>query len=210
LAPLIAGDNKEINRRHKLKIKSSVSKKRSVDKRWVVSITLCAFFISVVLSMISNIAVPKVKMWAAAVILLVFVALGVVFDIVGIAVTSASEKPFHSMAARQVTGARQAVTLIRSAEKVSSFCNDVVGDIAGIVSGSTVGVMVIYITSASQGINSLWLSLLMTGAVAAVTIGAKAVGKTIAINNSNTIVYMVGFFLSLAGRLRFWKKRADD
>ena len=63
----------------------------------------------------------------AFVVLACFILLGIVFDIIGVAVTAADERPFHSMAAHRTPGAREALGLIRKANKVSSFCNDVVG-----------------------------------------------------------------------------------
>ena len=72
-------------------------------------------------------------MVAAFIVLLLIVFLGILFDIIGVAVMSANEKPFHSMAAKKLPGAVEAMKLLRSAEKVSSFCNDVVGDICGVV-----------------------------------------------------------------------------
>ena len=75
----------------------------------------------------------------AFLILLVIVMVGIIFDIIGVAVTSADEKPFHSMAARKVPGSQEAIKLLRNAERVSSICNDVVGDICGVVSGTRVG-----------------------------------------------------------------------
>src|SRR5690554_1632429 len=68
--------------------------------------------------------------------LIVIIIIGVVFDIIGIAVTAASEVPFLSMASKKKRGAINAVRLIRKADQVSSFCNDVVGDICSIISGS--------------------------------------------------------------------------
>ena len=55
---------------------------------------------------------------------------------VGISITVADIKTFSSMATKQVSGANLAVKLIQNSEKASSFCNDVIGDICGIVSGS--------------------------------------------------------------------------
>ena len=66
---------------------------------------------------------------SATLILLLFILLGIMFDIIGVAVTAANPKPFNSMAAHRVKGAKEALYLIRNAEKVASFCNDVVGDI---------------------------------------------------------------------------------
>ena len=83
-------------------------------------------------------------------VLLLFIALGIVFDMIGVASTSATEKEFHSMAAHRVRGAREAVWMVRNAEKVSSICNDVVGDICGIISGATGALIVAHITSGGE------------------------------------------------------------
>ena len=64
-------------------------------------------------------------------IYLFFIFLGILFDIIGVAVTSSDDKIFHSMSARKVRGAKVAVKFHKNAEKVSSFCCDVVGDICG-------------------------------------------------------------------------------
>ena len=71
------------------------------------------------------------------IVTLLFVLLGILFDIVGVSVTAADEAVFHSMNSRKVKGASTAVMFKKNADKVSNFCCDVVGDICGIVSGST-------------------------------------------------------------------------
>ena len=122
-------------------------KPRLINWKWVFTITALSFMISVSMSYISNEALAQVNNIIAFVILLLVIALGILFDIIGMAATSATEKEFHSMASRRVSGAREAVWLSRNAEKVSSICNDVVGDIAGIISGATGAVIVTRITS---------------------------------------------------------------
>lgn len=126
----------------------------------------------------------------ALVVLSLFILIGIVFDIIGLAIATASEAPFHSMASRKVKGAKNAVDLIRNAEKASSFCNDVVGDIAGIISGSTTAALVIRL-SYLYGLDSIFLSLIITGFVAAFTVGGKAAGKAYAISHANKITYSV-------------------
>ncbi len=81
----------------------------------------------------------------AALVLAVFIGLGIVFDMIGVAVTAADPKPFHSMAAHKEKGAKAAIRLLQNANQVSSVCNDVVGDICGIVSGSTAAVIVTHL-----------------------------------------------------------------
>ena len=110
------------------------SKKHS-NWRWVVTIFFVTIAISSTISFVSSAVMERASIVVATLVLLFIVALGIVFDIIGVAVMSAGEKPFHSMAAKKRRGAAEALALLRNAEKVSSFCNDVVGDICGVVSG---------------------------------------------------------------------------
>ena len=171
---------------------SSQKKERNKTIRWVVTIFFVTIFVSGMITMISDQIMGKSSMAVAFLILLAIVLLGIIFDIIGVAVTSADEKPFHSMAARKVWGAQEAIALLRNAERVSSICNDVVGDICGVVSGSAAA------TIAAQVLNNFeftWpqiVSLLMSALVAGVTVGGKAIGKTFAINSCTDIVHSVG------------------
>lgn len=140
----------------------------------------------------------------AFLVLAVFILLGIVFDTIGVAVTAASIAPFHSMAAHKESGAVEAIKLIRNAEKVSSICNDVVGDISGIISGTTSSLIVarLMIDLSTQNI---LLQLSVSAVVTGLMIGGKAVGKTLAINNSTRIVLEVGKLIHLKNRI-FRKK----
>ena len=120
---------------------------------------------------------------------------------IGVAVTSADEKPFHSMSARKVKGANIAVMFKKNADKVSSFCNDVIGDICGIISGSA-GVIIATFLANTFEINIFIVTLLVTAIIAALTIGGKALGKSIAINKSNYILYEFSKLVS-----HFYKKK---
>lgn len=136
----------------------------------------------------------------AFVVLAVFVTAGILFDIIGVSVTAASTAPFHSMAAHKEHGAIEAIRLIRNAEKVASICNDVVGDIAGIVSGSTSALIVSRLITDLSTTNIL-LQLSISGLVTGATIGGKALGKTLAINNSTRIVLDVGKLIHFKNRI---------
>ncbi len=172
-------------------------KVRLINWKWVLTITVLSFLISVSMSYLSNEALAKVNNIAAFIILLLFIAIGILFDIIGMAATSATEKEFHSMASRRVPGAREAVWLSRNAEKVSSICNDVVGDIAGIISGATGAVIISRITQETPPLGTLVISMTITGLIAALTIGGKAVGKGLGIRFSVRIVHTAGRVLAL-------------
>ena len=180
---------------------ASQKKERNKSIRWVVTIFIITIVISAIISLLSEEIMAASSMAVAFVILLVIVMIGIVFDIIGVAVTSAEEKPFNAMAARKDPGARQAITLLPNAERVSSICNDVIGDICGVVSGSASATIAVQIL---QNFEFSWpriVSLVMSALVAGFTVGGKAVGKTFAINSSTQIVHFVGkviyFFQSL-------------
>lgn len=172
-------------------------KPRLIQWKWVLTITALSFLISVSMSWLSNEALAQVNNLVAFIILLLFIGLGILFDVVGVAATSATEKEFHSMASRRVAGAREAVWLSRNAEKVSSICNDVVGDIAGIISGATGAVIIGRVTQGLPAPSVIVVSMTITGLIAALTIGGKAIGKGFGIRFSVRIVHTVGRVLAL-------------
>ena len=179
--------------------------KRKTNIRWVVRITLVSMFTSAAFTFLSAQALAGAGYIVAFMVLLLFIVIGVLFDIIGVAVTSASEVPFHSMASHKEHGAAEALTLLKSAEKVASICNDVVGDISGIVSGTTAAIIVTTL-SRKTNLNEILLQLIIPGLVAGFTIGGKAAGKAAAINHSTAIVHFVGRFLRVM-RIGSGKKR---
>lgn len=172
-------------------------KPRLVNTKWVATIMPISFVLSVVMSYLSNEALGSSGTFLSFVVLFFFIALGIVFDMIGIAAASATEKEFHSMAAHRVRGAKEAVWMTRNAEKVSSICNDVVGDICGIVSGATGALIVANITAGMNGVQVVLISLLVTGMISALTIGGKAAGKGVAIAFSSRVLSICGRILSV-------------
>ena len=151
---------------------------------------LLAVALSAVLSFFSSSALEGAGYAVAIIVLAVFIGLGIVFDMVGVAVTAADPKPFHSMAAHKEKGGREAIRLLQNANQVSSVCNDVVGDICGIVSGSTAAVIV---TALQRDFNTanVMISIGVTALISGLTIGGKALFKKVAINECTAVVYRV-------------------
>ena len=172
-------------------------KPRLINVKWVATIIPVSFVLSVVMSYISNEALGSSGTFLSFVVLFFFIALGILFDMFGIAAASATEKEFHSMAAHRVRGAKEAVWMTRNAEKVSSICNDVVGDICGIVSGATGALIVANITAGMDGVGVVLVSLLITGLISALTIGGKAAGKGVAMAFSSRVLSICGRILSV-------------
>ncbi len=159
--------------------------------RWVVKVTLISVSVSMAFTFASSKALGSVGYVMAFVVLAVFILLGIIFDVIGVSVTAASIAPFHSMAAHKQPGASESIRLIRNAEKVASICNDVVGDISGIVSGSTAAIIVARLAN-DMSVPNVILQLGISGLVTGLTVGGKALGKAMAIDNSTAIVLKVG------------------
>jgi hypothetical protein len=177
--------------------------KKSSGARWVIVIVGWTFVLSILLSLLSNATVPKLSFLPAVLVLLCFIALGVFFDILGLSVAIAPEKPFHAMAANRVKSAFFSIWLLRRADRVACFCNDVVGDITGIISGATASVIIAG-TVAEGHSPSLLAQLLFSALVASITVGGKALGKTVALRHNVKIVTFAGKVLSYFRR--FMKK----
>ncbi len=186
--------------------KKGRGKKSGPDYQWIVLIFALTMVISAVMSLVSSQLLGSAGMALSFVILIGIVLIGIVFDIIGVAVTTADETPFHAMASRKVPEAREALHLIRNANRVSSFCNDVIGDICGVISGSASAAIAVRIIAAGVGGTQMIVDLLMSALVAALTVGGKAFGKTFAIGQSTKIVQMTArilhFFKTLPNLLR--------
>ncbi|MBQ8404927.1 MAG: hypothetical protein IJX55_11005 [Clostridia bacterium] len=170
-----------------------------VNWKWVVTAFLSSLVISIILSLLSAEVLSVVHIIAAVLILLAFVALGIVFDIIGLAVATANEKPFHSMAAQKIKAGKTGIALIKKADQVSSFCNDVIGDICGVVSGSAAATVAVRLAM-TMGVDSLWVNLILCGLVSAITVGGKAIGKALGLNYSVEIVTLVAKIISIFSR----------
>jgi len=171
---------------------NATKKERNKTIRWVVTIFFVTILVSGIISFSSDLLMANSSMLVAFIILLAIVFIGIVFDVIGVAVTSADEKPFHSMAARKVPGAQESIRLLRNAERVSSICNDVVGDICGVVSGSASATIAAQVLRNFEFSAESIIPLVMSALVAGVTVGGKAVGKTVAMKSCTNIVHGVG------------------
>ena len=171
---------------------ASAKKEKLKKIRWFVVVFIATIIISALISLGSEELMDVSSTPVAFAILLAIILLGIVFDVIGVAVTSADEKPFHSMAARKVPGSQEAIQLLRNAEKVGSICNDVIGDICGVVSGSASATIAARVLHNFEFSWPRVIGLAMSALVAGLTVGGKAIGKTFAINSSTTIVHGVG------------------
>jgi CBS domain containing-hemolysin-like protein len=112
------------------------------------------------------------------------------------------------MAAQKIKAGKTGLALIRKADQVSSFCNDVIGDICGVVSGSAAATVALRLAE-RMGMESLWVNLILCGLVSAITVGGKAIGKAIGLNYSVEIVTIVAKIVSVFTRDTKKKKKKN-
>ena len=179
-----------------MKEKSDRHKKTSHSRvRWLISVFLMALTISAVFSFLSQGLLSAASLLGAFAVLLSIIAIGILFDLLGVAVTAAEEKPFHSMASRKVPGGTEGIWLLRNAGRVSSICCDVVGDICGVISGAAAAVIAVEAWTSLQRPSLRVIQLLLSALVAALTILGKAFCKQIALDNSTAIVHGAARFI---------------
>lgn len=180
-------------------MKKNKKKKKSRTK-WILTVMITSFILSLIFSSLSESVIPNINIVFGILIIIIFIGIGIIFDMIGVAITAANETPFHSMASKKVKGSKHSVMLLKNSDKLASICNDVIGDVCGVVSGSA-GMLVASNMASSFNINSSITVLFVTALIASITIGGKAIGKSFAINKSNIVLYEFAKFIS-----NFYKK----
>ena len=163
---------------------------------WLPIIFILTFILSFIFGSISTLA-SNMNVLLLSILLIVIIFVGIIFDMIGVAVLSCEESTFHAKASRKITGSKECIKLIKQANKTSSVCNDVIGDICGIVSGTISASLVVLL------LDTPLMSILLTAVVSSLTVGGKAIGKRIAIEKCEDIIFLVGKLLS---KLPFRKK----
>lgn len=176
--------------------------KRKGIKRnfWPLKVTIITLVLSAFFSFSTEIVTTKSNLIVALLICLLLILISIIFDGIGVAVTNCDIKPLTAMAARKVPGSRRALRLVQNSEKVSSICCDVIGDICGVISGACSAAIVIRIIAMSGSSYQLLISIVMSATIAALTVGGKAIGKTIAIRNSKELVMLTSRIIGLFAR----------
>jgi CBS domain containing-hemolysin-like protein len=174
--------------------KNKISK---YNNRWVIIITVSTVILAAFFSFVSDTILQNLNIYFAFLTLIVIIMIGVLADIIGVAAAVADEKHFHAMASKKIEIAYYCLFITRNAAKVSSFCSDVIGDIAGIISGGAGTIIVINLIRDYGLGEGFFLTVIMSSMIAGLTVGGKAIGKDVAINKANKIV------LSAARVLKF-------
>lgn len=175
--------------------KNSQNKEKDHSKiKWFIEVFITTFILSICFSYISTYGVSNLNLISSIIILIAVIVIGIIFDIIGVAVTVANEDEFHAKATKKVDGAKTSIKLIKNSARVANICADVIGDVCGVLSGA-ISAMIASKIAEKTGSN---LQFIISAVVASLTVGGKALGKEIANKNSTEIVHFVGTILSKA------------
>ena len=169
-------------------------KQKNNNNTWVIGIAITTFILSLLFSFISNTVISQLNIIVGVIVLILVILAGVIFDLIGVAVTVGNEEDFHAQASKKIKGAKTSIKMIRNSDKVSNFCADVIGDICGVLSGAISAMIALKLTE-SFGMNSS-IQFVFSAIVASATVGGKAITKGIAKTNSTKIVTFVSKIVS--------------
>ncbi len=190
------------------KSKNSDNKQNSAALYTLV-VFIGTFFTACLMTLVSTLVLEEMKTFLVGfVILLLVILVGVVFDIVGTAVSACGQQPLNAKASRRIPGAKKALSLAKNASRVANICNDVVGDICGTVSGG-IGTALAAVLVSAGGAKGLIVSVGISGCIAAATVAGKALGKNFAIDQADNIIFNVGRLLDLPEVIRFELKNRE-
>jgi CBS domain containing-hemolysin-like protein len=162
--------------------------------RRALRVGLLSFLLAALVNYLAETTLSHVPVIVAILVVLLLITIGIAFDILGTSVTAAEQSPLNAMAAKRVAGARQAIWLVRNADRVANFANDVVGDVTGAVSGAagtTVALELAGLLKGGATISRLF-TLATVGLIAGITVGGKATGKRFAMSQATDVVMMAG------------------
>lgn len=177
--------------------RKKTKKKRNI---WWLKVSVISFVLAGFFSFLSELTASAEQIVIIILLLAFLILASILFDSIGVAVTSCDVAPIASMASRKVYGAKTALWLVRNSGTVSSICNDVIGDIFGIISGACSAAVVVKIALSVGEEWQRWLTIIISAVVSALTIGGKAFMKNIAINNSKDFVMFVARIVSIFNR----------
>jgi len=174
-------------------------KPKKISWAWPLKIFIITLTLSLIFSISSEILLSGTGIIVSLIIIIVLLLISVAFDMLGVAMASANLEPFVAMSSKRVKGAKQAIQLLKHAEKVSSFSSDVIGDMCGILSGAVGASIAMQIYSVTNDIKTIFIAALVSSIIAALTVFGKALGKKFAINEPDKIVLLASKILALFG-----------
>ena len=179
------------------KRKSIKKSKKGHRNSWPYIVLIVSILLSFGFSILSEFVLGGSGIVVAIIVIVMFVALAIITDMIGVAVAACPKEPFMAMCSKKVRGAKEGLLLVKNADKVASICADIVGDVCGILSGAA-GASIVAKLSIETGnaFVAILVASLVSALIAGVTIFGKALGKKQAMTNCTAIILRVGVILS--------------
>lgn len=161
------------------------------NTKWIITTFMLTFMLALLFGGVSNVVIEKLNIILAILVLVAVVVIGILFDMIGMAIATCDEATFHAKAAKKAGGAKEVLRLLKSKDRATNICSDLLGDICGIVSGSA-GALISVKLAVILEIDVVMVSLVLSAIIAAVTVCGKALGKGISMKNAEAIMSVVG------------------
>ncbi len=195
----------------KNKKKNKPPSKFSYWWKWPLIVLVLSFCLSLAFGVASELALSGAGVAISIIVIVLFIVISIFADMVGVAVTAADLQPFRAMASKKVRGAKEAITLIKNADRVASVCADVIGDICGILSGAAgATVTVALISSSMSNFMTVFIASLVSAVIASLTIFGKALCKKYSIRYNEKIILLIGKILSIFHVQKKPKQKHDE
>lgn len=163
-------------------------------QNWNLLVFILSFALAIIFSFLTNILSNNSSDIFIILIILIVIMIGIIFDMIGVAVLTAKESTFHAMSSKKIKGAKKATKLIKNNVKVASFCNDIVGDVCGIVSGGLGAVLAI---SISDYLGITLATVIVSAIISSLTVTGKAIFKNVAVKKADNILFIFSKILSI-------------
>lgn len=163
-------------------------------QNWNLLVFILSFTLAIIFSFLTNILSNNANDIFIILIILIVIMIGIVFDMIGVAVLTAKESTFHAMSSKKIKDAKKATKLIKNNVKVASFCNDIVGDVCGIVSGGLGAVLAI---SISNYLGITLATIIVSAIISSLTVTGKAIFKNVAVKKADNILFGFAKIISI-------------
>lgn len=164
------------------------------NNNWNIKVFIISFILASIFSYLTNLLSEGASNIIMILLIIIVISIGIIFDMIGVAVLSASEATFHAKSSKKIKGAKEATKLIKSSVYVSNFCNDIIGDVCGIVSGGLGTVLAINL---SKNFNPALITILISSSISALTVTGKAIFKNVAVKKADDIIFIFSKLLSI-------------
>ena len=128
------------------KVRLLKRKGRVKNSHWALKATIITFFTSAFFSFVAESTESNGNLIVIVVLLLFLIVGNVVFDGIGIAAATADETEVKRLPKHCGRSEKIAICIVENADIVSNVCNDVIGDIFGILSGACTVVITASVT----------------------------------------------------------------